>query len=81
MQNWSVDYANDYNTEVYTYEGKRNVIICSFSRLHEFELAALEVFAARDYVVQAYEWVQHSEVYIVDNEGFVSKFQIQDEVD
>lgn len=63
---------------VYTFEGIRNTLICSYSRYQEFSEACLELKTTKDFDVKAFDFVPHNKIYIADSEGFVVDYVIED---
>ena len=76
---WAIEQVEP-DKYVYSFEGRRNLIICALSRYHAFVEASNVLLATRDYDVYAYEWVKHGTVYVVDNEGYITEHEIYEEV-
>jgi len=63
----------------YSFEGYRELILCSFDRLEAFTLAAQELESTKHFTVKAYSWIPSNKVYIADVEGAVSCYEVNHE--
>lgn len=59
-----------------TFEGQRNIIVCSISRFEEFKRLSDSLSFLSKYDVVCYTWMSHNSVYFVDCEGFASKHDV-----
>lgn len=74
---WSMQQTES-EKYVYTFEGERNLLICSYSRYDEFLRLADELSFLSDFDVKCFSFIAHDQLIIADSEGFVATYKVLD---
>ncbi len=78
MNNWEMQQF-DENKYFFTFTGVRNVLLCSLDRFSEFERLSEELKSLFHYKIMAAPFCPSNRVYLSDNEGNITQYEVGNE--